>query len=94
MEEIIIELRSWFRTNGLMDFELFGNKIPKDEHGKYITYTCKDVEEQFKIALDKFKKLPIHNVSKCACDNVDDIQPYYDIDDDIFRCDKCDKHFC
>jgi hypothetical protein len=42
----------------------------------------------------EINKLPIHNVSKCVCDNVDDIKPYYDIDGDMFRCDKCDKHFC
>lgn len=35
-----------------------------------------------------------HDVSKCDCGNIDDINPYYDIDEDIFRCDKCDKHFC
>lgn len=34
------------------------------------------------------------DVSKCDCENVDDIKPYYDIDEDIFRCNKCDKHFC
>lgn len=33
------------------------------------------------------------DVSKCACDNVDSIKPYYDMDNNIFRCDKCDKHF-
>ena len=40
------------------------------------------------------KNLRLSDVSKCACNNVNDIQPYYDMDADIFRCDKCDKHFC
>ena len=43
---------------------------------------------------EQIKKLNIADVSKCACENVDDITPYYDINSDIFRCDKCDKHFC
>lgn len=42
---------------------------------------------------DQLKQLRTVGFSKCACDNIDDIQPYYDIEADIFRCDKCDKHF-
>jgi len=40
------------------------------------------------------KNFALADVSRCVCDNVDEINPYYDIEEDIFRCDKCDKHFC
>ena len=69
---------------------------------RFVNYEWNDVGEGLKksileaieTALKEGQKLPIHNVSKCTCDNVDDIKSYYDIYDDIFRCDKCDKHFC
>ena len=39
-------------------------------------------------------KLLIHDVSRCVCEDVENVNPYFDIDKDIFRCNICDKHFC
>lgn len=58
MEEIE-KLRSWFRMNGQMDFE-----INSKGKGEFITYKCADIEELFDKVLSKFKKSPIHSVVK------------------------------
>jgi len=44
----ILELRSWFRINGKMDFEQSGKK---EDNGKFITYKCADIEAVFTSAL-------------------------------------------
>ena len=61
MEEIE-KLRSWFRMNGQMDFEINGKG-----KGEFITYKCADIEEIFDKTLSKFKKLTIPDVVKCNC---------------------------
>ena len=61
----IIKLRSWFRVNGKMDFEINGSG-----KGDYITYKCDEVEKLFERTLNngykdtKFEQLyiPFHNL--------------------------------
>jgi hypothetical protein len=42
----ITAIRNWFNKNGKMDFELNPN-LPKEKHGKFITYSCKEIDNLF-----------------------------------------------
>lgn len=78
----IIEIRNWFRKNGMMDFEL-DKTLPKSKHGKTITYNCKDIDNVFERALAEHSSVLQANellphvsnnevavCPKCGCDEI------------------------
>lgn len=67
-KELILKLRSWFRMNGQMDFEING-----EGKGEFITYKCQDIENIFKEIIN----------ASCPCGLVSDTKEC-DCPDDFF----------